>query len=302
MHIVVTDSGLGGLSICASLERRLRGLPAPAGTRLTYVNAWPDERHGYNDLPDMKARANVFDRALSAIDRLVPDAIVIACNTLSVVFEHTERRRLAGAAPVLGIIDSGVDLFREALEADPMSAIALMGTKTTIESGVHRERLVGLGIDPGRLAPVACPGLARAIETDPGSSTVDDLVEKCASQAAASVPPRGPLFAGLCCTHYGYVAADIGAALSRKTGREVTTLDPNERMVDLVVAALGGGSVQVTGELVDSTNSQVPIAVEVVSKVVLEERKRRGVAALVEDVSPTTARALISYSHVPALF
>ena len=62
-HLVVTDSGLGGLSICAALERRLRA-EGRRSVRLTYVNAWPFEGRGYNDLPDLRARAEVFDRAL----------------------------------------------------------------------------------------------------------------------------------------------------------------------------------------------------------------------------------------------
>ncbi|MCK7482305.1 MAG: hypothetical protein M0C28_38050 [Candidatus Moduliflexus flocculans] len=54
--IVLTDSGLGGLSICAGLEQPAAGhRPAKAPSDLVYVNAWPDARHGYNDLPDMAA-------------------------------------------------------------------------------------------------------------------------------------------------------------------------------------------------------------------------------------------------------
>jgi hypothetical protein len=66
-HVVITDSGLGGLSVCAALERGLRLAAEPRGVRLTYVNAWPYEDRGYNDLPDEEARARVFDSALARI-------------------------------------------------------------------------------------------------------------------------------------------------------------------------------------------------------------------------------------------
>ncbi|HSP90980.1 MAG TPA: hypothetical protein VLN08_08735, partial [Vicinamibacterales bacterium] len=79
-HIVVTDSGLGGLSICALLEQGLRAAGPARAVRLTYVNAWPFEDRGYNDLPDEHERARVFDLALSRMAQMEPDRILIACN------------------------------------------------------------------------------------------------------------------------------------------------------------------------------------------------------------------------------
>ena len=109
--IVMTDSGLGGLLICAELERRLRSTAGDGPVRLVYVNAWPDAGHGYNDLPDMTARAAVFDRALAAMTAFRPDLILIACNTLSVVYEATAFRR-APCRPRDGILDEGVGPLR----------------------------------------------------------------------------------------------------------------------------------------------------------------------------------------------
>jgi hypothetical protein len=44
------------------------------------------------------------------------------------------------------------------------------------------------------------------------------------------------------------------------------------------------------------------VSVELVSKVALSEAARTGIARLVEPISPDTARALLSYAHVPDLF
>ena len=44
--VVITDSGLGGLLVCADLERRLRETAGDGSVRLVYVNAWPDARPG----------------------------------------------------------------------------------------------------------------------------------------------------------------------------------------------------------------------------------------------------------------
>ena len=91
-RLVVTDSGLGGLSICAALERRLR-LDGGRRVRITYVNAWPFEGRGYNDLPDIAARAAVFDRALD------PDGLVVARSHPHRVQHAVDHLRAHGVPP-----------------------------------------------------------------------------------------------------------------------------------------------------------------------------------------------------------
>ena len=108
-HWIITDSGLGGLGVCAGIENNLRRSDLRDSLRITYFNAWPEQGRGYNDLPDTDARARVFNRALACMDRLRPDQILIACNTLSVLYPMTEYSRMT-AVPVIGIIDAGVEI------------------------------------------------------------------------------------------------------------------------------------------------------------------------------------------------
>ncbi len=110
IRLVLTDSGLGGLAVCAEIERLLRNTPHSPAVRLIYINAWPDERFGYNDLSDAAERARVFDRALAAMAGFRPDGLVIACNTLSVLYDLTDFSRTSNI-PAKGIIDTGVELF-----------------------------------------------------------------------------------------------------------------------------------------------------------------------------------------------
>ncbi len=292
MHLVITDSGLGGLSICAGIEKALREATPGAEARLTYVNAWPEQGLGYNDLPDMSARARVFDRALRRIAGLRPDAILIACNTLSIVYEHTAFRRDAPVA-VQGIVTAGVDLFYEALTARPTSSIVLLGTRTTIEAGVHRDALLARGVAPGRVSAASCHGLAAAIEQGADGPATIALVETCAERAGETVQGGDPLYAGLCCTHYGFVADRICAALASRTGREVAPLDPNGRLVrDLTSRMIGRATATGVGR----------VSVEVVSKVSLNDQQRLGMAELIEPESPATATALRTYRRMPDLF
>lgn len=295
MHLVITDSGLGGLNVSARLERALRDTPPAPGIRLTYVNAWPETGRGYNSLPDMASRASVFDSALRRMREMGPDAIVIACNTLSIIYEATEFRRDPGV-PVQGIVDAGVRLFEEALDAEPASTLLILGTRTTVESGAHRNRLVLRGIDPGRISGASCHGLATAIEEGPERPEVAALIDTCMQAAAASAGSGEPLFAGLCCTHYEMVEDRIRGALAAHTGRLVGTLDPNARLVEDISARLPR-----QGRMAkpDSGNG---ISVEVISKIALSAAQRRAIGAVIERVSPATAHALQNYRHVPDLF
>jgi glutamate racemase len=293
VHLVITDSGLGGLSVCAGLERALRASGPAADLHLSYVNAWPDQGHGYNDLPDMAARAAAFDRALQAIAALHPDRLVIACNTLSIVFEHTAFRRTA-TVPVHGIVDAGVDLYHEALIAHPGSALVLLGTRTTIETGVHRERLLQRGIAPERVRGSSCHGLATAIERGPDSPRATALLESCAEQAGRAAPEGDPLYVGLSCTHYGMVADRLLAALSRHARRGVVSLDPNARLVREIVRIVMPGQ--------PGTGGAGRLTVDAISKVEVTASQRVGIARLLEAVSPATAEALRACRHVPDLF
>ena len=105
MHIVVTDSGVGGLSVVAYAERfvRMQGFDEPV--RLTFANAAPANDYGYNAMPSRAAKLETFDCFLrNAAARFAPDMIYVACNTLSVLLPDTpyvaqaEIRRWVGEA------------------------------------------------------------------------------------------------------------------------------------------------------------------------------------------------------------
>jgi glutamate racemase len=221
-----------------------------------------------------------------------PSAIVIACNTLSVVFRSTAFHR-SPAVPVAGILDEGVELFFEALNRDEDGMLAVFGTRTTIGSGEHLRRLRARGIDPARLASEACHGLAAAIDKDPDSPAIPGLVDECVLRALPKLPSGGTLYAGLACTHYAYVSEIFRSALARHSGAAVDTLEPGQRLVERLMAGLAEAG---------SAPGKSPVTMDVVSKVELAEPQRRAVARRVEGISPATSRALIAYRHVPDLF
>ncbi len=292
LHWIVTDSGLGGLSICARMEQNLRLSGSPRDVRLTYFNAWPDPRGGYNSLPDMQSRADAFNTVLACMGRLEPDRIVLACNTLSILYGLTEFSR-ASSVPAIGIVDAGVSLFSEAMRAHPDAPILLIGTRTTVESNVHRRGLLSGGIEPGRIHAHACHGLAAAIEKDLDGPAVAELAAACLSSACREIPAGDLLLLGLCCTHYGYVEDRIRSTTERISGRQVLVLDPNLRLADRATRAEAGKTAGPAGCAVD---------VRVISKVALDDNQRRLIAGKVEPVSAVTARALLTYVCDPDLF
>jgi glutamate racemase len=319
LRIVITDSGLGGLSICAELERDLRSAAGRRPVELLYFNAWPDPEWGYNDLPDPASRARVLDAALDRMAAEKPDLIVIACNTLSILYDLTEFSRTFSAKvsgdmrpchrsgtgnhvpqprsiPVRGIIAEGVRMFEEALAGEPGSGLVLFGTKTTIESGEHIRRLAGRGISPGRMAGAACHRLAAEIDENPASPIVEEMLEQC---VPAVLPGAGgTLFAGLACTHYAYVRDVFRNVLARRTSRSIEILDPNSRLAGSVAAFLCEREAPDRGP----ASPGRAVSVSVVSKVELGEAKRRAIAGKIEPVSPASARALLGYTWTPGLF
>jgi len=291
LSIVIADSGMGGLSICADVVSGLQARRSYRTASLTYFNAWPEQDRGYNLLPGMAERIRVFDRALTAMLRFHPDRILIACNTLSTIYDHTPFSKQA-PVPVVGIIDFGVDLIYAHLGARADSRVIILGTPTTIEADTHRKRLVERGIPAERIICQPCDRLAGEIEKDPEGATVRAMVEGYIRQAAERVPDRHiPIAAALCCTHYGYSQRIFEAAMQAAFEGPVTILDPNKAMSEAVLA-----------DLAPRGQEDVRIDLNVVSRIVWSDEKITSIAKILDTVSPLMASALRQYRHDPDLF
>jgi glutamate racemase len=291
LSIVIADSGMGGLSICADIVSGLQTHRSYRSVSLTYFNAWPEQDRGYNLLPGMDERIRVFDRALTAMLLFHPDRILIACNTLSAIYPHTPFSRQA-PVPVVGIIDFGVDLMHAYLCARADSRVIILGTPATIEADTHRACLVERGIDAGRIVCQPCDRLAGEIEKEPEGANVRAMVESCIRQAAERVPGRrGPVAAALCCTHYGYSQGIFEAALRSVFEGPITILNPNKAMSDAMLA-----------DFAPPGQKAARIDLKVVSRIVWSDEKIEAIARLLETASPLTAGALRQYRHDPDLF
>jgi glutamate racemase len=290
--IVVTDSGLGGLSVAADLAARLPASGIVRSARIVFVNAEPDVGLGYNDMKLEADKVRVFEGALAVMEmRYKPDLILIACNTLSVVYPGTVHAK-RGVTETIEIVGLGADLIRKELAAKPEATALVFATKTTIESGAHIKLLVDKGVPADEVVGEACPRLAGAIERGVASDETVAYVKRFVAEALEKRPVKGgPVVASLNCTHYGYVKPLWEQAFAAAGYPGVKVLDPNPLMTDLVLRE--GGA---------RRYSRTAVTVDVVSKVPIDAVTRANLGALLRTVSPQTADALAAYRHEPALF
>jgi glutamate racemase len=291
MHILITDSGVGGLSVCAYAERFVRTHGFPEPVRLTFANAAPENDYGYNSMPSRAVKLQTFDRFLTNVtERFAPDLIYIACNTLSVLLPDTPYARDA-VIPVKGIVETGARLLAQHLESDPRAAAMIFGTQTTIDAGAYPRLLEGMGVEQSRIISQACPGLADTISEDrEGVRTKSEIVHWVRTAIEKMQDADRPVVAYLACTHYGY-RKDLFADALTGAGIAATVVNPNERAVD-----------DLFGNRLDAVTGNRDVAVEFVTRYPIPEATVEALTWFLSDISPRTVAAMKNFVHVPDLF
>jgi glutamate racemase len=288
MHILITDSGVGGLSVVAYAERfaRTHGVMEPV--RLTFANAAPANDYGYNSMPSTEVKLRTFDRFLESVRRrYAPDMIYVACNTLSVLLPDTPFFQRA-AIPVKGIVETAAELLVRELEADSRNTAMIFGTQTTIDAGAYPRLLMQRGVEASRIVSQACPRLADTISEDREGARTRMEIERWVGQAIEKMQDEGPVVACLACTHYGY-RKDFFAGALAGVGICARVVNPNERAVDDLFAAGSEGR---------SRN----VEVELVTGYAIPENTIQALTWFLNDISPRTVDAMRNFRLVPDLF
>jgi glutamate racemase len=292
MHALITDSGVGGLSVVAYAERFVLAHGFAERVTLTFANAAPANDYGYNSMPSREEKLATFDRFLRNVTgRFAPDSIYVACNTLSVLLPETPYFAKA-AIPVKGIVETGAALLLNALEADPRSVAVIFGTQTTIDVGAYPRIFTERGIVPSRIVSQACPGLADVISEDREGSRTAPEIRKCVGSALERLGrPDVPVIAYLGCTHYGYRAEQFAAAFA-DAGMTARVVNPNERAIDDIFVSRPdpGGTVS------------HDVDVRFVTRYVLPPATVETLSWLLDDISPRTVAAMRNFVVVPDLF
>lgn len=203
-RVIVCDSGLGGLNIASNFFTA--GGHGRTPCELIYFNAYPSQKCGFNDLPSLRKQEEVFRDAFEGMKKFSPDLCLIACNTLSIVYERL-RQWYDPGFEVCGIVECAADNMLEVMQKNPESSLLILGTRSTIESGAYARKLTGSGIAADRIKGIGCPGLATLLESDPDAAEVRERIAGYAGEAEKlfDKPPQ-KLFCALCCTHFGFAS------------------------------------------------------------------------------------------------
>lgn len=280
--IAVTDSGLGGLSIMADAAARMKAAGVFRSVRFVFHNALFSSQGGYNTLKTREEKAAKFDEILERIDlNDKPDLILIACNTLSAVYDATSFSKIAGI-PVIPIVPAGTDLIHKSLRGHPDAVVMIFGTPTTISEGSYQKSLADAGFAPGRVFSQACPELEIYIERDYAGEETGMLIAGFVEESLNKLPRPWPsLIVSLNCTHYGYSLPLWEQAFEAAGVKPLAVLNPNSRMSDPLFPPEFMNRYPKTG-----------ISAEVVSQVEIPKPTIDSLGAWLAKMSPAVAEAL----------
>ncbi len=291
--ILVTDSGLGGLSVAAHLEANFKKWHPFKEVHIIFVNALASDTYFYNQMKDTQEKVSVFNSALFGMTKkLHPDLILIACNTLSVLYDQTAYSKRTNI-PVVSIVGFGVDMLNEKLSEFPGSKAIILGTPTTIGQNAHKTGLIKKGVPEDRIRTQACPMLESEIQNDPNSDMVYTMIEMFADEALDTLKSdkENALLVGLCCTHYQYAAPVFLKVFSENSNQKTVLVDPNKRMSTFIFEQTDKQRFEATKRVV-----------RVVSQAKLSQGDIKAISEMIEPVSLSFAKALKNYIRMKDLF
>ena len=290
--IVITDSGLGGLSVLADAAEKFSRHPVFKNVNLVFFNALFTDHSGYNGLQTREEKLKVFSSALHSMEDLyAPDIILVACNTLSVLIPDTPFARTS-SVPVVGIVADGVEQIAEQLRGKPSARNIIFATQTTVDEGTHKDLLLEQGFADEQIMTQSCPQLTLHIEQGYDSEYTEMLIDAYVDEALSRAgDTQGPLSVSFNCTHFGYSMAFWKLAFSSR-GVEVTKfLDPNTRMIDFLLPTSR-----------QQRYPQSEVSVKVVSMIDIPADRQDSIGRWLHTVSPVTETALRNFELKPDLF
>jgi len=220
-RVLIFDSGVGGLSVAAAVRRHL------PKAELYYLA--DRARFPYGALADRTLISRVISLMGGAIERLRPDAVVIACNTASTLMLVRLRQRFP--VPFVGTVPA----IKPAVAMTRSGIVGVLATPATVARDYTRRLIADFagGVD---LVLHGAEGLAMMAEDKAAGRTLDPAA------LAASVAPVFAEMDGrrtdtvvLGCTHYPLLMPELTEAAPWP----VAFLDPADAIARRVVEVTG---------------------------------------------------------------
>lgn len=215
--IGVFDSGLGGLTIVKALRQVLPNEPLIYYgdlAHLPYGDKSPELVRGFSlDITDFLLQKPV-------------KAVVIACNTASAAAGEAVRER-CGDLPVIDVVRPAVDL---ALRLSDRKRIGIIGTKTTIRSGIYRQTIFDRNPE-AQVVEKATPLLVPIIEEGWHDGSVSrEVIE--AYMSDTGFMDIDTLILG--CTHYPLIRRQIMDYFQSNHSHKVEVIDSSMAVAGVV--------------------------------------------------------------------
>ncbi len=288
--ILVTDSGLGGLSVVADVFDKLKKKKQYKKVNLVFADALFDANSGYNKLSLHNEKVAIFSKALTGMEKhFAPSIILIACNTLSVLYNETNFANKT-KTEVVGIVEFGVKIIQNELRKTNDSEVIIFATETTINSNNHKIKLVENGINADRIFTKACPQLQSYIERNPNGLETRNLISKYVTEVLEKIDNTENLSISLNCTHFGYSLNFWHEIFEENNVKLNKILDPNNQMSSVLFS-------ESSASFVESE-----IQLKIVSKVKMPDENKKAMMLLFNDKTPELSKAIENYEYMTDLF
>ena len=226
--ILAADSGLGGLTIVTEIRHAL------PHARLVYLcdNAF----FPYGTRPDAELLAHFLGVMGQAIDRVHPDLIVTACNTISTIC--LPQLRAATSIPVVGVVPA----VKPAAQRSRRKIIGLLATPATVDRPYTDELIHRYAADCTVLK-IGSAELVEMAEAKLLGHAVDrDRLRRILSPFFDRPADMQPDIIVLACTHFPLLREELQAA----GPADVVWIDSGaavaRRVVEVLPPARNGGS------------------------------------------------------------
>jgi len=294
MHLVITDSGLGGLSVCAKLVSLLKENSIPGNTKfpfeylkITYINAAPSNTFGYNSIQNNSEKILMFKKFISNTKKIFnPNYIFVACGTLSVLLNELQHKENC-SCKIEGIIPIGEKILLENLNQNPEANVIIFGTPTTISSKVFQNLLYDNGISKERIFTQSCPKLANKISNDKNGLKVSREIHNFVKKSLIKLPSnqKTPLIAFLACTHYAFRENFFYNSFKLEGQKDFRVLNPN-------ISSAKNLRNLIWADLQPYKFKSMEISIEFVSTYSIPKREENTLSKLLYVTSPETVMAL----------